>query len=185
MDTKSNIDVGDNLEASDSNSKIGDVIDYKIEPEQIRKVDRGYALAQETEGIELDPVKEKKLVRKIDWYILTTMCCLMSCQLMGKSSNSYASIMGLREDLNMTTEEYSWVGSTFYLGYLFFEYPASLILQRFPMSKVLGFAVVSWGVVLCCHGACQSSATFLLCRTLLGVLQSFMDPAFMTMTSQW
>ncbi len=168
-----------------SPGEVGEVDNEILKTELTKEVDKAFGLAIETEGIQLDPAKEKKLVRKIDWYILSTMCALMSCQLMGKSSNSYASIIGLRDDLHMTSKEYSWVGSGFYLGYLVFEYPASLILQRFPMSKVLAFAVIAWGVVLCCHGACKSSATFLLCRTLLGILQSFMDPAYMIMTSQW
>ncbi len=187
-DSKS-IEVKDGVVATDSNGnsngEVTEFNDLPVNAKVAKEVDRGFAMAQETEGIELDPIKEKALVKKIDWYILSTMCALMSCQLMGKSSNSYASIMGLREDLNMTAKEYSWVGSSFYLGYLFFEYPAGLLLQRFPMSKVLGVAIVLWGVVLCCHGACNSSVTFLLCRTLLGIMQSFMDPAYMTMTAQW
>uniref|UniRef100_A0A060T3Y8 ARAD1C00176p n=1 Tax=Blastobotrys adeninivorans TaxID=409370 RepID=A0A060T3Y8_BLAAD len=150
-----------------------------------QEVDQAYAYGLETAGTELDPEVEKKVLLKIDLFILPLMCALMSCQLMDKSTNSYASIIGLREDLNMTSLEYSWVGSAFYLGYLVFEFPANMLLQRFPLSKTLSFAVVSWGVVICCHGACNSSATFLLCRVLLGFLEAFMDPAYMILTSQW
>lgn len=152
---------------------------------ELKNVDEAFEYGLETECMELDPLKEKKLVRKIDFFILPIMCILMSCQLMDKSTNSYASIVGLRTDLKMTSQEYSWVGSSFYLGYLFFEYPANMLLQKFPLSKTLALAVVCWGVIICCHGACQSPATFLLCRTLLGIFEAFMDPAYMIMTSQW
>lgn len=148
-------------------------------------VDQAFDYALDTIGMELDPIFEKKVRRKIDLFVLPLMCALMSCQLMDKSTNSYASIIGLRSDLKMTSQEYSWVGSAFYLGYLVFEFPANVLLQRFPLSKVLGAAVVSWGVVLCCHGACQSPVTFLLCRVLLGMLEAFMTPAYMILTSQW
>lgn len=153
--------------------------------EELKEVDVAYQYGLDTEGLVLDPEKEKKLVRKIDLMVLPMMCILMSCQLMDKSTNSYASIVGLRTDLKMTSKEYSWVGSAFYLGYLFFEYPANMILQKLPLSKTLAFAVVSWGVVICCHGACHSASTFLLCRTILGIFESFMDPSYMIMTSQW
>ncbi|CDK27988.1 unnamed protein product [Kuraishia capsulata CBS 1993] len=156
-----------------------------LSQEEVKEVDRAFMLGLETEGLVLDPAKEKKLVRKIDFYILPMMCILMSCQLMDKSTNSYASIIGLRTDLEMTSKEYSWVGSSFYLGYVFFEYPANILLQKFPISKVLSCAIVAWGVVICCHGACHSAVTFLLCRVLLGMLESFMDPTYMIMTSQW
>ncbi|GMM38371.1 hypothetical protein DASC09_057100 [Saccharomycopsis crataegensis] len=156
-----------------------------LSTEELREVDKGFEYALDTEGLELDPVKEKKLVRKIDLYILPMLCILMSCQLMDKSTNSYASIVGLTTDLKMDTRTYSWVGSSFYLGYLVFLYPANMILQKTPISKTLAFAVLFWGIVICCHGACHSSDTFLLCRTLLGMLESFMDPTYMLMTSQW
>lgn len=153
--------------------------------EELKDADEAFQIALDTEGFDLDPIKEKKVIRKIDLMILPMMCMLMTCQLMDKSTNSYASIVGLRTDLKMTSQEYSWVGSSFYLGYLVFEYPANMLLQRFPLSKTLAIAVILWGVVICCHGACHSAATFLLCRTLLGIFESFMDPSYMIMTSQW
>ncbi|KAG7844948.1 hypothetical protein KL941_003688 [Ogataea angusta] len=147
------------------------VVTTVLSPEELQDVDQGFGYALETDGVVLDPEFEKKVVRKTDWYILPMMCILMSCQLMDKSTNSYASITGLRTDLNMSSRTYSWVGSSFYLGYLGFCYPASMLLQRFPLSKTLGCAVIAWGVVL------RNPAR------RLGVCESFMDPAYMT--SQW
>lgn len=160
----------------------GELSDLKVDH---NAVDEGFDYAVGTMGMEINPEAEKKVVRKIDFFILPLMCILMSCQICNKSSNSYASIMGLEEDLNMSGEAYSWVGSSFYLGYLFFEFPACYLLQRFPLAKVLATSVVVWGVVVCCHGVCHSTSTFLLCRTFLGVFESFMDPAYMLLTSQW
>nr|QFR37060.1 MFS transporter [Cyberlindnera americana] len=156
-----------------------------VDEGELSELDEAFQAAVETAGIELDPAKEKALVRKIDFYIIPIMVALNSCQLMDKSSNSYASIMGLLTDLEMTSLEYSWVGSAFYLGYLFFEYPANLIIQRLPMAKVLSTAVILWGMVVALHAACHVPATFLLCRTILGCLESFLAPCFMIMTSQW
>ncbi|ODV85602.1 hypothetical protein CANARDRAFT_7709 [[Candida] arabinofermentans NRRL YB-2248] len=156
-----------------------------LSSEELKEVDQAFEYALGTEGMVLDPEIEKKVLLKIDFLVLPMMCLLMTCQLMDKATNSYASIVGLTEDLKMSSLEYSWVASSFYLGYLVFEYPANMFLQRLPLSKVLAFAVVMWGIVICCHGACQSAPTFLLCRTLLGVFESFMDPAYMIMTSQW
>ena len=175
-----------NMSVYSTEKRNTDIQVLPLEPEkELKNVDQAFRYGLETECMELDPLKEIKVVRKIDLFILPMMCILMSCQLMDKSTNSYASIIGLRTDLKMTSQEYSWVGSSFYLGYLFFEYPANMLLQRFPLSKTLGAAVVCWGVIMCCHGACQLPSTFLLCRTLLGIFEAFMDPAYMLMTSQW
>ena len=136
-------------------------------------------------NFELDPAYEKKLLRKIDWHILPIIVALMSCQLMDKTTNSYASIMGMRQELNMSAKEYSWVGSSFYFGYLVFQYPANRLLQRFPLSKTLSTAVIIWGIILMCHAACTNSAGFLTCRVLLGIFEGFMNPSYILLTSQW
>lgn len=134
---------------------------------------------------ELDPEYEKKVLKKIDWNILPIIIALMSCQLMDKTTNSYASIMGLQKSLNMSAKEYSWVGSSFYFGYLVFQYPANRMLQRLPLSKTLSIAVIIWGIILMCHAACTNSAGFLVCRVFLGVFEGFMNPAYILLTSQW
>lgn len=147
--------------------------------------DEALFYATKSKSYELTEEENRRLLRKIDWWLMPLVCALMSVQLMDKSTSSYASIMGMIEDLNMTGLEYSWVGTSFYLGYLIFQLPANLILQRFPMSKVLSTVIITWGVVLCCHAACRTSSTFLLCRTLLGILECFMTPAYIILTSQW
>ena len=148
-------------------------------------VDVAMKYIDDIDNFQLDPIYEKKLLRKIDWCILPLLGALMSCQLMDKTTNSYASIMGMQKELNMTPKEYSWVGSSFYLGYLVFQYPANRLLQRFPLSKTLGAAIIIWGIILMCHAACTNSAGFLTCRVLLGIFEGFMNPSYILLTSQW
>jgi hypothetical protein len=54
-----------------------------------------------------------------------------------KQALSYTAIMGLRTDLNLKGSEYGWSGSIFYFGYLFFSYPASILMVKFPLGKYL------------------------------------------------
>ena len=148
-------------------------------------VDMAMEFVKDHEHLEMDPEYEKKVLRKIDWWIIPLISALMSCQLMDKTTNSYASIMGLRTDLNMPSYQYSWVGSIFYFGYLVFEYPANVALQKLPLSKTVSSAVMIWGVILMCHAACHSAGPFLVCRFFLGVFEGVMNPAYILLTSQW
>lgn len=151
----------------------------------IKNLDTAYELALQGDSVELDPVTEKKLVRKVDLFLMPMACCIMCCLLMDKSTTSYASIMGLRPDLDMTLRQYSWAGSSYYLGYLVFEYPANLVLQKFPLGKVMAVAVIMWGIVVTLHAATTNAASFLVCRTFLGVFESFVHPALMIVMFQW
>lgn len=136
------------------------------------------------EEITIDEKTNRRILRKIDLYLLPIMCLLYCFQFMDKLSNSYASILGLREDLNMTGDKYAWTGTAFYLGYLFFEFPASYLLQRFPVAKTVSVFIILWGVILCLHSVPQYPG-FIALRTILGMLESSVTPAFVIFTSQW
>lgn len=147
-------------------------------------VDEAMELALRSQKIVLDKDTDRKLLRKIDLYIMPLLCFLYACQFMDKISNSYAAVMGLREDLNMVGDMYSWSGTAFYLGYLFFEFPASALLQRFPVAKTTGAFIVFWGVILCLHSV-PNYAGFIFLRTFLGMLESAVTPAMVIITGQW
>lgn len=51
---------------------------------------------------------------------------------------SYAAVMGIREDNNIDTNQYSRLALAFYVTFLFFELPQGYALQHFPLSKYLG-----------------------------------------------
>ncbi|CAH2354555.1 allantoate permease [[Candida] railenensis] len=152
----------------------------------LSKVDEAMKLAihNKEENIVIDDETDKKLLRKIDFYLLPVLCLLYCFQFMDKVSNSYASIMGLQTDLAMVGNMYTWTGTSFYLGYLFFEFPAVLLLQRFPVAKMVSLFIVLWGVILALHAVPQY-AGFITLRTILGMLESSITPAFTIITSQW
>ncbi|RCK65775.1 Allantoate permease [Candida viswanathii] len=143
-----------------------------------------FALEHKGEIGELDPKEARKLVRKIDLYLLPIMCLLYCFQFMDKLTTSYASVMGMRQDLNMVGDMYSWTSSAFYLGYLVFEFPAALLLQRFPVAKTVSVFIIIWGMILALHSV-PNYAGFVALRTILGALESSVTPAFTIITAQW
>ena len=147
-------------------------------------VDEAMKVVLDGERVMLTPEEDRRLLRKIDLYLLPLICLLYATQFMDKLSNSWAAVMGLRTDLHMKGEMYSWTGSAFYLGYLAFEFPASVCLQRFPVAKTVSVFIVLWGVILCLHSVPQY-AGFVALRTILGGLESSVTPAFVIITSQW
>ena len=148
-------------------------------------VDEAMKYALDTEDVELTDADAKKLLRKIDIFLLPLICLLYALQFMDKVSSSYAAIMGLRTYYNMHGDQYSWAGSSFYLGYLIFEFPISMALQRFPVAKMTGIFIVLWGTILCLHATPANYAGFITLRTLLGIFESAVTPAMVIITGQW
>ncbi|KAK4565460.1 hypothetical protein LTR86_004077 [Recurvomyces mirabilis] len=81
----------------------------------------------------VDPVEEKRVVRKIDLMILPYLAVCYRMQLkstetqadstkaffyIDKTTLSYAAIFGIRDDLKLVGTEYNWLSSIFYFGFL-------------------------------------------------------------------
>lgn len=136
------------------------------------------------EDFVVDPEEEKKLIRKIDLYLLPLICILYALQFMDKNSLNWASVLGVRKDLHMHGQQYAWAGSAFYYGYLFFEFFTSLSIQKFPIIYTVSIYVVLWGTILCLHSVPQYPG-FIVLRCILGGLESAITPAFVIVTGQW
>ncbi|QLL32382.1 hypothetical protein HG536_0C05510 [Torulaspora globosa] len=151
-------------------------------------VDDAMKMAGEAKGLKITPEEDRKLVWKIDLCMFPLMCLLYAVQFMDKITTSSAAVMGLREDLKMHGNQYSWVGSAFYFGYLLFNLgPGQIIFQKTKrMALLLAVFVVIWGMVLALHAAPSVNyASFIFLRVLLGCAESIVTPCFTIITSQY
>ncbi|KAF4972849.1 hypothetical protein FSARC_675 [Fusarium sarcochroum] len=131
------------------------------------------------------PGEERAVLRKIDMVILPFMCFVFFLQYLDKQSLSYAAIFGLIEDLNLTSSQYSWCSSIFYVGQLVAEYPCIYLMSRLHLTKFVGATIIVWGIVCMCLAAPQNFAGFATVRFLLGFSEGAVSPAFVTITSIW
>lgn len=133
----------------------------------------------------IDPAEEARVVRKIDLMILPYLAVCYAFFYIDKTTLSYAAIFGIREDLNIHGEQYSWLSSIFYFGFLAWALPTNFMLQRFPVGKYLGFNIFMWGALLMCQAAATNFTTLAVLRALSGAAEACSDPAFMIITSMW
>jgi len=137
------------------------------------------------EVIVIDEATNRRLLRKIDWNIMPIMCAIYGLQYLDKTTLSYASIMGLKTDTHLVGDQYSWLGSMFYFGYLVWEYPTNRLCQRLPLAKYSASNIIMWGLVLSCMAATSNFAGAMTVRFFLGVFESAVTPGFTLFTSQW
>ncbi|KAI3395994.1 hypothetical protein diail_565 [Diaporthe ilicicola] len=128
---------------------------------------------------------DRAVLRKIDLTILPMICAVFFLQYLDKQSLSYASVFGLITDLNMTSQQYSWCSSIFYVGQLVAEPPFVYLMSRLHLTKFVGITVVIWGVICMCLAAPTSFAGFATVRFLLGFAEGAVSPASITITSIW
>jgi MFS family permease len=134
---------------------------------------------------DVDPAASQHVLRKIDMYILPFLCCTYALQFIDKTSLGYSSVYGIIPDNHLVGQDYSWVSSIFYFGYLAAEYPGVAILQRFPVAKFLGVNIILWGSILMTTAACSSFAGLATVRFLLGATEATISPGFVAVTGMW
>ncbi|PSK60358.1 High-affinity nicotinic acid transporter [Elsinoe australis] len=157
----------------------GEVID-------VSKADAALAFLRDRGDVpEMTPQDEKRLIRKIDWMIMPLMWACYVLQYLDKTLINYAAVMGLYNDANITTDQFSDLALIFYVSFLVFEFPHGYMMQRFPTAKYLGLMVICWGVIVTVTSACTNYAGLVTTRVLLGVFEAAVAPSLMLITSMW
>lgn len=133
----------------------------------------------------VDSALSKKVLRKIDLYILPFLCVTYGLQFLDKTSLGYSSVFGIIPDNHLKGQDYSWASSIFYFGYLITEYPGVTLLQRFPIAKFLGINIIAWASILMITASCSSFAGLATVRFLLGMFEATISPGFVAITGMW
>ncbi|KAI0418268.1 major facilitator superfamily domain-containing protein [Xylaria grammica] len=126
-----------------------------------------------------------RMVRRIDAHVLPLLFLTYMFNFMDKTILSSASVFGLREDNHLVKDQYAWVSSVFYFGYLVATYPATRLVARLPVAKYLGANTLFWGTVVALTAASRGFAPLLALRFLLGVAEASVSPALVFVTSTW
>jgi ACS family glucarate transporter-like MFS transporter len=86
----------------------------------------------------------------------------------------------MRQEYDIDKVRLGWVLSAFLVGYALFQVPAGWLASRFGPRRVLGVALIWWGVF-----SAHSLGTLALVRFALGIGESVMYPAGNQFLSHW
>ncbi|QYS98618.1 MFS domain-containing protein [Trichoderma simmonsii] len=93
--------------------------------------------------------------------------------------------MGLKDDLKLVGDNYQWLSSLFYFGYLGWEFPTNRLLQRLPLAKYSAFNIIMWGIVLSLFAVTENFGGAVVIRLFLGIFEAAVTPGFALFVSQW
>ncbi|KAF7192467.1 putative transporter, partial [Pseudocercospora fuligena] len=133
----------------------------------------------------LEELQDQDALASLNRSILWKIDMRLMPLVIDKTTLGYAAVFGVKSDVNLSGTEYSWVSALFYLGYLFWEYPTSVMLQKFPIAKFMSGTVVVWGIVLMCHAAAHDFPGLAAARTFLGAMEASINPGTMLLFSMW
>ena len=88
---------------------------------------------------------------------------------------SFAAV-GLSKDLGLDSASYGFAAGIFFLGYVLFEIPSNLMLDRVGARRWISRILFSWGLVACLMAFMTSAQQFNGLRLLLGVAEAGFFP---------
>ncbi|KAK0099518.1 hypothetical protein ONS96_008356 [Cadophora gregata f. sp. sojae] len=131
------------------------------------------------------PEEYKKLLKKIDRYLLPLMWVCYGIQQADKTSLGTQALFGIREDTNLVGQQYQWLTTIFYIAYLSGELPSNFLLQRWALGRTLSIYMLCWGICVICISAAQNWAHLMILRTLQGFFECTISPGFILVIGTW
>src|ERR1700736_5382914 len=91
----------------------------------------------------------------------------------------------MQQDLGMSDSVYGVAAGIFFFGYVLFEVPCNLALQKIGAKYWLGPIIAIWGIVSACTMFVTSPAGFYIIRFFLGVVESGFFPGVILYLTFW
>ncbi|KXN84387.1 hypothetical protein AN958_12646 [Leucoagaricus sp. SymC.cos] len=148
--------------------------DYKVEDVSLEEAD---------ESTNSDPdriAEEKALVRKLDGRILPFACLLYLFAYLDRSNLGNARLQGLPQDTlggDPTGELFDLVNSVFFITYIVFQIPATVISKLFPPRLWMASSAIGWGLSSTLMASAFNFAGLIVARLFLGIFEAGFGPA--------
>ncbi|KAJ5918700.1 hypothetical protein N7454_009844 [Penicillium verhagenii] len=147
--------------------------------------DESFKLLSKIQVTDPTPEEAKRIRNKCLWRILPFLCIGYHLMYIDKQTLGSSSILGILDDAHLNSNQYNWLSSIFYFGYLLAEYPQNWALQRFPVAKWLAGNLVIWGCITLLHVPCNNFASLFVVRFFLGLAEASIIPAFLLSMSMF
>nr|VWO94072.1 Uncharacterized protein [Ganoderma boninense] len=133
------------------------------------------ASALEDARVELDqfdPELVRRTWRKVDWAILPIAVILYLAAYIDRANIGNAKVLGLATSLELTSNQYNWALSIFFIGYVIFETPSNILLRKISPRWYIPTLTVFWGLVCALFATVKSAKGLLAIRFFLGVAEA-------------
>ncbi|KAF7308338.1 MFS general substrate transporter [Mycena chlorophos] len=118
----------------------------------------------------IDPIAEKKLLRKLDWILLPLFGLIYATNFVDRTAIGNAKIAGLEADLGMAGFDYNIALTIFYIFYIVADVPSNLALKHFG-SVWLAAMVTLFGIISIGTAFVQSYSGLIATRVFLGIVE--------------
>jgi ACS family tartrate transporter-like MFS transporter len=124
------------------------------------------------------------LFRRIAWRLVPLILAMYIAAFLNRVNVGFAALT-MNKDLGFSPEVYGWGTGIFFLGYLVFEVPSNLIMERVGARLWLSRIMITWALVSMAFAFVQGPVSFFLLRFLLGLAEAGFYPGILLFFTYW
>ncbi len=124
------------------------------------------------------------VLRKISFRLLPFLFLLYVVNYLDRVNVSFAALQ-MKSALNLTDSVFGFGAGIFFVGYLLFQVPSNLLLQRIGARRWLAVLIILWGAISSCTMFVRTPAGFYTFRFLLGLAEAGFFPGVILYLTYW
>jgi hypothetical protein len=124
------------------------------------------------------PEEQKKIIWRIDRRLVLTLGFLYCVSLMDRTNTGIAVVAGMGVDLLLIKDRYSIIVLVFFIPYVLFQPPATVLLRKIGPRAFLPTITLFWGITMIGMSFVKTWTQLIPLRILLGIFEAGMSIGF-------
>lgn len=130
------------------------------------------------------PDVSRRTRRKVALRALPLLFVIYVIAYLDRSNLAFAKFQ-MKADLGLSEEAFGWGVGLFFVGYLFFEIPGALLVERWSARKWFARILVTWGMCSMGMAFVRTPTEFYVLRFLLGLAEAGFFPGVIVYFTHW
>ena len=122
--------------------------------------------------------------RRVSWRILPFLLLGYALAYLDRVNIGFAKFQ-LQADIGLSNAAYGLGAGIFFVGYVIFEVPSNLLLERIGARRTFARIMILWGATSAAMACVQDAWSFYALRFLLGVFESGFGPGIVFYLTCW
>jgi ACS family tartrate transporter-like MFS transporter len=124
------------------------------------------------------------ILRRAAWRLVPFILAMYIAAFLNRVNVGFAALT-MNQDLGFSPEVYGWGTGVFFIGYLLFEVPSNLIMEKVGARLWLSRIMITWAIVSMAFALVQGPVMFAALRFLLGVAEAGFYPGILLYFTYW
>jgi ACS family tartrate transporter-like MFS transporter len=127
---------------------------------------------------------DDRVFAKCAWRLIPFMMTLYVVNYLDRVNVGFAALTMTR-DLGLSPAAYGFGAGLFFGGYILFQVPASIVLERIGPRRAISGILIAWGAISASTALVRGPISFSVARFVLGASEAGFFPVLMVYMSSW